>query len=103
MKNISTTSCLLQRLLSESAIDFKATVRMQWTNFDNFNSWFDHWEENLVKLGFGMQVPGDNGVLKRHMQNDQKSQILNLDETAITLDGSKSWSLKRGQAKHVFC
>ena len=26
MKNISTTSCLLQRLLSKSAIDFKATV-----------------------------------------------------------------------------
>ncbi len=61
MNNVSNTSCLLQRLLGELAIDFKATVsdpveeqRMQWTTFNNLNSWFDHWEENLVSLGFGM-------------------------------------------------
>ncbi len=92
MNNISTTSRLLQRLLRESAIDFKATVsdlveeqRMRWTTFNNLNCWFDDWEENLVKLGFGMRVPGDNGVLKVHVPDNQKARILNLDETAITL------------------
>ncbi len=37
-----------------------------------------------------MQVPGDS-ILKVHVHNDQKARILNLDKTAITLDGSKSY------------
>ncbi len=48
------------KALRSSKIDFRATVsdlmeeqRMRWTTFSNLNTWFDHWEENLVNLWFG--------------------------------------------------
>ncbi len=78
MNNMSNT---FFSLLYESAIDFKATVsdpveeqRMHWTTFTNLNSWFNHWEENLVTLGFGMHLPG-NSTLKVHVPNNQKERI----------------------------
>ncbi len=61
---------------------------MRWTTFSNSNIWFDHWEENLVNLGFGFRVSVNN-VTKVHVPDDQKACILNLDETSITLDGNK--------------
>ncbi len=96
-ESLSKPTQTLQRLLRSSLIEFTAPVshpieeqRMRWTMFDNCNTWFDHWEENLVDLGFGTWASGNSDV-KVDVPDNQKACILNLDETTITLDGSKSW------------
>lgn len=72
---------------------------MIWTTFNNSNSCFDHWEENLDNLGFGMQAPGDV-VMKVHLPDNKKAWISNLDVSTITLNGNKS---QRGGRPSVAC
>ena len=76
-------------------MDFSATVcslqeerRHRWTTYANINCWFDNWERDLVSLGFGTLEDGNVKV-----PEEQKARVLNLDESALHLDGNKK---KRG-------
>lgn len=90
VKNDSKSDRLFQQLQKESTIDFKACVsnpqeesRQRWTNYSNINCWFVNWEAFLVEYGFGTS---ENG--KVNVSNAQKKRILNLDESACSMDGS---------------
>ncbi len=48
------------------------------------NCWFDNWEKILVRFGFG-KIQDNRKVGDQY---EQKSCILNLDERALSLDGS---------------
>ncbi len=47
--------------------------------------WFDNWEHDTVKLGFGTrnQIMG-----KVHIPKEQLQKIRNFDETCLSLNGS---------------
>ncbi len=47
---------------------------MRLTIYIHLNTWSDHWKENLVNLGFGLQVPG-NCVVKVNVPEDQKEWV----------------------------
>mmetsp|Transcript_9909 Transcript_9909/g.21071 ORF Transcript_9909/g.21071 Transcript_9909/m.21071 type:complete len:138 (-) Transcript_9909:1134-1547(-) len=59
------------------------------TTYANINCWFDNWEQFLLESGFG--TIQENG--KIDVPDEQRSCILNLDESALSLDGSTQ---KRG-------
>ncbi len=91
MDNESNTDRLFQRLQTECTTDFKAKVsnpqeerRQRWTTFANINQWHDNWEAFLVEFGFGTR--NEDGTV--HVRDEQKSCILNLDESALSMDGS---------------
>ncbi len=95
MNHVTTGPRLFQRLMRESAIDFKAAVsnpveeqRLRWTTFNNLNTWHDNWERCLIELGFATKLTGPEGKEIILVADAQKSRILNLDESALTLDGN---------------
>ena len=65
--------------------------RQQWTTRANLNLWFDSWKRFLLTMDFGMaQAPiGVRMEGEIYISNEQRKRILNLDETAISLDGSE--------------
>ncbi len=83
---------LLARVVRDTTIELKAGKvknaedrRIRWTNYRNIFQWFDNWENNLVKLGL---VVHDLMSGKVTIAEDQLQNIINLDETALSLDGS---------------
>eukprot|EP00984_Skeletonema_dohrnii_P018305 scaffold8528_cov85-Skeletonema_dohrnii-CCMP3373.AAC.1 len=83
---------LLRRLLEESGVDINAgrsnnaeQRRIMWTTYYNLKSWFDNWEKDLLELGFAKKVEG-----KTVIPEDQLARILNVDETCLVMDGSKT-------------
>ncbi len=95
MNNISKSSHLFQRVMRECAIDFKAGVsnpieerRLRWTTFHNLNTWHENWERCLVELGFGTKISKHDGKEIIEVDDAQKKRILNLDESALTLNGN---------------
>ena len=63
--------------------------RVWWTTAKNITDWFDKWEKEMLELGFAQR--DDTGHFYFNSYNLQR--ILNIDETALSLDGSQS---KRG-------
>ena len=59
--------------------------RLRWTTWSNSNTWFDSWESDLVSLGFAFKNDEDETIIPE----DQKRNILNLDETCLGMDGNK--------------
>ena len=62
-----------------------------WTNHKHKNTpvWFDNWENDLVELGLAVRDPMSGKVT---IIEDQLRNILNFDETCLSLDGSTfSW------------
>ena len=59
--------------------------RILWTNYWNISQWFDNWENDLVELGLAVHDPMSGKVT---IIEDQLRNIINLDETALSLDGS---------------
>jgi hypothetical protein len=51
----------------------------------NIAQWFENWENNLVELGLADRDPTTEKVT---IFEEQLGNIVNLDETAISLDGS---------------
>ncbi len=91
MKTGSSSDRLLQRLQKNWTIDFTAGVgnpqeewRHCWTTYSNINCWFENWEK--FPLDFGFASIQEDGTLV--VPEDHKACILNLDETALTMDGS---------------
>ncbi len=60
--------------------------------------WFKNWENQLVTLGFATRE-GDARTIK--ISQDQLMQIINFDETALTLDGSGPQGVG-GRLKAIF-
>ena len=96
--NLSVSACadLVRRLCRDTAIDMKANKlyfaeerRVRWTTYSNLELWFSSWEKTLLELGF--LEPDDSGKL--HIPIGQLRNILNFDETCLSLDGS---SINRG-------
>ena len=86
---------LFNKLLAESTVDFSAAVvlpveewRLRWTTWSNLNQWFNNWEQDLVALGFATVQEDGDGNESIHVSDDQKARILNLDESALHLDGN---------------
>ena len=51
----------------------------------NLKSWFNNWERDLFSLGFTLT----NKVDKIEIPALQLERIINIDETCLTMDGSK--------------
>jgi hypothetical protein len=66
--------------------------RVEWTTHYNINLWFDTWEHQVCALGFGrLKVAADGEVEGSVVFYDgQLRRILNLDETAASLDNTSS-------------
>ena len=91
MNTGSTTDWLTRKLMRYYQVDSNAGVAKSqvkclliWTTFVNIDCWFHNWGQFLVGFGFG--TIQDNG--KVVVLDEQKSCILNLDESALLLDGS---------------
>ena len=83
---------LLDRILAETAIDLHCSKvndveerRILWTTYKNLKMWFNNWKLDLLNLGFATQnLEGDVTI-----SENQLYRIINLDETCLSLDGSK--------------
>ena len=73
--------------------------RVEWTTFHNLQKWFDTLENQLLKLGFARAKTAEENKSNRPEEGsviisvEQRERIINLDESALTLDGTSS---KRG-------
>ena len=81
---------LLNRVVCDKATDIRAVKlncaedrRIRWTTFQKLDLWFDSWELFFVDYGFA--TINTNGELLFHIE--MMKQILNLDETCMSLDG----------------
>jgi hypothetical protein len=94
--SVSSSKELIKRLCRDTAIDMKCDKlsfaeerRARWTTYANLELWFDSWEKTLIDLGF-ME---DDGSRKNILPEHQLRNIINFDETCLSLDGS---SIHRG-------
>jgi len=94
--SVSSSKELIKRLCRDTAIDMKCDKlsfaeerRVRWTTYANLELWFDSWEKTLIDLGF-ME---DDGTGKYILPDRQLRNIINFDETCLSLDGS---SINRG-------
>ena len=85
-------SLLLNGLLKCTAIELTCRKinnaeerRVRWTMYFNLKSWFDNWERDLVELCFA----SINEVDKIEIPALQLERIISIDETCLTMDGSK--------------
>jgi len=81
----------LTRVLRYSAMNINAAKgknredsRIRWTTYKNLSLWFDNWEGDLVDLGFAYYDP----TSKVCIPEEQLKNILNFDETCMSMDGS---------------
>ena len=82
--------CILHQLLMKCSIHFNFEVatpmeerRTKWTTSKYLSLWFNKWEQRLGEVGFGSMIDG-----KFVIPNDQLQQIMNIDETALSLVSS---------------
>jgi hypothetical protein len=83
---------MLQRVLSATAKNLDASTmhiaedrRVRWTTHANVATWFDNWEDDLVDLGFATK----NNDGKVSIIPVQLCNIINFDETCLSLDGTE--------------
>jgi hypothetical protein len=83
---------MLQRVLSATAQNLDASTmhiaedrRVRWTTHSNIVSWFDNWEYDSVNLGFATK----NNDGKVSIIPEQLCNIINFDETCLSLDGTE--------------
>ncbi|KAL7445324.1 hypothetical protein ACHAXH_007798, partial [Discostella pseudostelligera] len=82
---------LWKRVCRDTALDMVAGKvkvaeerRVQWTTFHNLDLWFSSWESTLDELGF-FEID-DEG--RKIIPESKLRNILNFDETSLSLDGS---------------
>jgi hypothetical protein len=71
--------------LDASKMEYCEDQQIRWTTFKNISMWFDNWKMNLLDLGFA--VMGNDG--KVTIPNRQLHNIINSDETCMSIDGSE--------------
>ena len=83
---------MLDRILAETAVELHSSKvngveerRILWTTYNNLKMWFGNWKIDLLNLGFATQTDEGDIIIC----DDQLRRILNLDETCLSLDGSK--------------
>ena len=84
----------------ERIVEFR---RQQWTTFKNLDLWCDPWQLFLLNQCFAT-LDAPVGLTKEgevYISNAQKRRIINLDETAISLDGSEGKSGGRPAVSYV--
>jgi hypothetical protein len=59
--------------------------RILWNTYRNLELWFNTWEDNLVELGFA-KFDEETKACKVH--DNQLARILNIDESACSVDGA---------------
>ncbi|KAL7546421.1 hypothetical protein ACHAWF_015054 [Thalassiosira exigua] len=105
----SVSFCLFNRLIHETAIDLHAAKaksgeerRIRWTTYNNLKMWFENWERDLLELGFAKVAIGhpDHEDGEVYIPSDQMKNIINFDETCLSLDGSQG--ARGGQPEVVF-
>ena len=81
---------LVNQLLKRTTTDFKGKIsipmeerRSRWTTYSNINMWFNQWETNLLELGFAYRQNGSIVIPPRQLKH-----IINIDKTALSLDGA---------------
>jgi hypothetical protein len=92
---------MLQRILLATSKNLDASTmhiaedrRVRWTTFANISSWFDNWEFDLVELGFATRdADGKIAIPAEQLYN-----IINFDETCLSVDGSEG---RRGGRPNV--
>ena len=91
MNTGKTNDCLFQRIQRHCTAQFTASVsdraeerRLKWTTYANIKMWFDSFDRFLVEFGFGSLME-DGSVF---VSDEQKARILNVDETALLMDGT---------------
>ena len=96
MVDVETAREILKWLARDTAIDlgcgklnFAEERRVCWTTYNNLDMWFNMWERELLKHGL-MELDA-RGL--PHIPCQKLRQILNFDETSVSLDGS---SINRG-------
>ena len=84
-------SKLWERVSRDTAVDIIAGKvkraeerRVEWTTYHNLDLWFAAWERTLDELGFFEYDSCGNKMIPEHKLKD----ILNFDETCLSLDGS---------------
>jgi hypothetical protein len=83
---------LITRMLKDTAIDLMAAKmsrqehrRILWNTYRNLELWFNNWEANLLRLGFAY-VEEDTNLVQ--IRPELLHRFVNIDETALSLDGS---------------
>ena len=94
---------LLNRILKETAVDLLSKVtdnvedrRVKWTTYRNLNSWFLNWEHDLEELGFAYRDYFGDLIIPE----EQLQKILNVDESCLSMGGSKG--RREGRPSAVF-
>jgi hypothetical protein len=94
---VSLVRDFLKRVLKDTAVNLNACKtkstedrHIWWMNYKNLSLWFKNWEKDLVELGFAYRNPITGQVC---IPKEQLRNILNFDETCLSLDGSTT---KRG-------
>ncbi len=82
----------LKRMLCDTAVNLRADKgknkeesQIWWTTYKNLSLWFNNWERNLVELGFANLDPITNKIC---IPEEQLANILNFNETCLSLNGS---------------
>ena len=103
-KDGSVSVSLVRRLFAETAVDLYCSSknnaaeerRIAWTTYSNLKTWFENWEKDLLKLGFAKcKTCGEVYIPK-----DQLKNIVNVDETCLSFDGSNG--TRGGRPEAVF-
>ena len=83
---------LLERILRETSVDILSKTsdnvedkRIKWKMYTNLKSWFLNWEKDLEELGFAVENEDDKLIIPE----EQLGKILNVDESCLSMDGSK--------------
>ena len=95
---------LVRRIFAETAVALycSSTCKMTeerhiaWTTYRNLKTWFQQWEKDLLDLGFA-KCKVDGTV---YIPKDQLKNIVNVDETCLSFDGSNG--TRGGRPEAVF-
>jgi hypothetical protein len=84
---------MFERVMRATNVSLNASVspvvedrRVRWTTYSNLHAWFVSFKAFLVEFGFA--TIGSDGRLE--MSEEMLRWILNVDETEVSLDGSKT-------------
>ena len=73
------------KYMDASKMEYCEDRRIRWTMYSNISCWFDSWEYKLVDLGFAFHDEHGQCIIP----DDQLRNILNFDESCLSLDGSE--------------
>ena len=107
---IKQTRKLAERLMRDSSLDVTVTTantkmekrQLVWSTYNNINTWFEKMKDELIVLGFAClptieeDVEGELVFLP-----SQCDQILNIDESEVTTDGTSK--LTGGRPVTEYC